>query len=97
VGLLDGRRVVRLRRGGVVDEHDRHPGAHGDLTYEPVVGVAVAQDPAATVEVHDGGERAAGAPRPDDADGDLAVWTAGNGPVLEVGSRLGNLDSLRCT
>jgi hypothetical protein len=55
VALLDRDRVARLRRAVVLDEHDRGPGADGELAHEPVMGAGVAEHPAAAVDVQDHG------------------------------------------
>jgi hypothetical protein len=53
VGLLVLHRVLRVRGRGVVDEHDDRLGGVGELAVEPLVGVLIAEDPAAAVEVED--------------------------------------------
>ena len=71
-----------LGRAVVLDEHDGGAGADGQLADEPVVGVGVAQHPAAAVHVEDHRQRPGGVRRPDDphahvadlgGDGDPAV------------------------
>ncbi|MNG98757.1 hypothetical protein D3C79_579090 [compost metagenome] len=53
VGLVDCRRVVRLRRRGVVDI-DRHcSGADHQVADQPLVSREVAQHPAAAMEEHE--------------------------------------------
>lgn len=87
VRLLDGDGVAGLGRGRVADEDDRGLGLVGDLPHQPVVGVLVAQDPAAAVEVHDGGELVAHAGRADDPDLHLAGGAGLEGAVADVGGQ----------
>ena len=61
----------------------------------PAIGLSiVSEDPTTAVEEHHRGQRPSHALGPDDADGDLAIWTAWDGAVLDVSRRLGHLDSL---
>ena len=64
--VVDGGRELVLRGQPVVDRHDRAPGAVGEDPTVGVVGVEIAEHPAATVEVY---ERADGIGRAEGADG----------------------------
>jgi hypothetical protein len=61
-----------LRRQAIVDGHHDDPGAVGDARAEAVMRLEIALHPAAAVEVHQGGARAAAGHRVVDAGGDGA-------------------------
>ncbi len=88
VGLFDGDGIARLWRRRIVDEDHRGLRAVGDLTHEAVVGLFVAQDPAAAMEVHHHRQGAGCALRPDDANRHLAGWPARDHAVFDVRGEL---------
>jgi hypothetical protein len=90
VGLLDRDRISGFRRALVIDENHRGVGADGDLAGHAVMGLLVAKDPAAAMEVHHDRQRAARALRPDDANPHRSGGADGKGRVLDGGRQLGD-------
>ena len=84
VGLLVLHWVVRFGRRGVVDEDDDRLGMIGELAVEPLVGVLVAQDPAAAVAVEHHRQYAGRGGGSDDPDTDPAGRPAPDDQVFDV-------------
>jgi hypothetical protein len=94
VGLLVLGRVVRLGCPGVVDEDDDCLGLVGELAAEPLVGVLIAEDPAAAAGVEHHRQHSGGVGRADDPDADFAGRAARDRAVVDLGGR--QLDGDAC-
>jgi len=84
VTLAHRLRVARLRREAVVREDHGRAGADGQLPDQPVMGVAVPEDPAATVQVEDHRQPTDGARRPDDPDRHRGIAAGAHRLVLHI-------------
>jgi len=51
VGLLDRNRIAGLRRTVVINEHNSGPGIDCDFPYQGIVGISVAQNTPAAVNI----------------------------------------------
>ena len=89
IALLKGCRVSDLRAEPVRREHDRCPGSDREFAHQPVMRLRTAEHPPGPVDVHDDGERTAGACWwPQDAKSHLRAWAIGNGKILDVDRQL---------
>jgi hypothetical protein len=108
VALLDSDGIARFGRAVVFDEHHSGAGADRELADESIVGVGVAEHPAAAVHVQDHRQRPYGVPGPDDPHAHVADVGGHGGPavihgqlvdrrglhVVEHGARIGGAQFL---
>lgn len=88
IGLLDGRRILRLGGQHETGENDGGIRADGDEAHQPVVRVGVAEDPARLVDEEDRRQGALGSHGPRNTNGDRAGRPALGLDFLDVHVRL---------
>src|SRR6516162_10555706 len=94
VGLLDRDRIASLRRTVVINEHNSSPGADCDFPDQAIVGISIAQNPAAAVNIDYRRQDIGGAGRANDPYRHRSGWTNRKGDILNLGARLANRERL---
>ena len=90
VGLLNRDRIASLRRTVVINEHDSGPSADCDFPDQAIVGISIAQNPAAAVNIDYRRQDIDGAGRANDPDRHRSGWTNRKGGILNLGAWLAN-------
>src|SRR5215469_10501359 len=90
VGLLDLNRIASLRRTVVINEHNSGPGADCNFPDQAIVGISIAQNPPAAVNIDYRRQDIDGAGRANDPYRHRSSWADREGGILNLGAWLAN-------
>ena len=78
ISLLDGNRILRVRRAVIVDKDQHGASLDGNLADQAIMRGPIPQHPAAAMKIHHHRQYAAVAMRPHHAHADCPVGPTGN-------------------